>query len=89
MWAQDLKVQGLNRLEECLDDFFSQELLEGDNQYACDTCAQKRSSPTRPTRTAAPAPGEPRGSGRGGAGTASLPTPSAPSTFSSSLADCA
>ena len=38
-------MQGLTRLEECLGDFFSRETLEGDNQYACDTCNQKRSTP--------------------------------------------
>ncbi len=42
MYVQDLKVQGFSRLEECLADFFSQETLEGDNQYACDKCKQKR-----------------------------------------------
>ena len=38
-------MQGLGRLEECLVDFFSHETLDGDNQYACDKCRQKRYTP--------------------------------------------
>ena len=34
----DLKVQGISRLEESLDDFFKIDILDGDNMYQCSAC---------------------------------------------------
>ena len=37
----DLKVQGISRLEESLDDFFKIDILDGDNMYQCSACDKK------------------------------------------------
>ncbi|RLN17390.1 ubiquitin carboxyl-terminal hydrolase 26 [Panicum miliaceum] len=42
----ELNIKGLNNLEESLDDYFSQEELDGENQYFCESC-QKRVDATR------------------------------------------
>ncbi|TVU48110.1 hypothetical protein EJB05_07733 [Eragrostis curvula] len=42
----ELNIKGLNNLEESLDDYFSKEALDGDNQYFCESC-QKRVDATR------------------------------------------
>ncbi|RLN41516.1 hypothetical protein C2845_PM01G06000 [Panicum miliaceum] len=42
----ELNIKGLNNLEESLDDYFSQEALDGENQYFCESC-QKRVDATR------------------------------------------
>ncbi|KAL6645465.1 hypothetical protein ACP70R_017073 [Stipagrostis hirtigluma subsp. patula] len=42
----ELNIKGLNNLEESLDDYFSEEALDGENQYFCESC-QKRVDATR------------------------------------------
>ncbi|OEL12988.1 Ubiquitin carboxyl-terminal hydrolase 26 [Dichanthelium oligosanthes] len=42
----ELNIKGLNNLEESLNDYFSEEALDGDNQYFCESC-QKRVDATR------------------------------------------
>jgi ubiquitin carboxyl-terminal hydrolase 48 len=37
----ELNIKGLNNLEESLNDYFSEEALDGENQYFCESC-QKR-----------------------------------------------
>ncbi|KAG0520852.1 hypothetical protein BDA96_08G109700 [Sorghum bicolor] len=42
----ELNIKGLNTLEESLNDYFSEEALDGENQYFCESC-QKRVDATR------------------------------------------
>ncbi|KAK3144226.1 hypothetical protein QOZ80_4AG0310280 [Eleusine coracana subsp. coracana] len=42
----ELNIKGLNNLEESLNEYFSEEALDGDNQYFCESC-QKRVDATR------------------------------------------
>ncbi|KAF8644170.1 hypothetical protein HU200_066546 [Digitaria exilis] len=42
----ELNIKGLNSLEESLNDYFSEEALDGENQYFCESC-QKRVDATR------------------------------------------
>lgn len=42
----ELNIKGLNNLEESLNDYFSEEALDGENQYFCESC-QKRVDATR------------------------------------------
>ncbi|TVU15183.1 hypothetical protein EJB05_38690 [Eragrostis curvula] len=42
----ELNIKGLNNLEESLSDYFSEEALDGENQYFCESC-QKRVDATR------------------------------------------
>jgi ubiquitin carboxyl-terminal hydrolase 48 len=42
----ELNIKGLNTLEESLNDYFSEEALDGENQYFCGSC-QKRVDATR------------------------------------------
>jgi ubiquitin carboxyl-terminal hydrolase 48 len=42
----ELNIKGLNNLEESLNDYFSEEALDGENQYFCGSC-QKRVDATR------------------------------------------
>ncbi|XP_066355469.1 ubiquitin carboxyl-terminal hydrolase 26-like isoform X2 [Miscanthus floridulus] len=42
----ELNIKGLNNLEESLNDYFSKEALDGENQYFCESC-QKRVNATR------------------------------------------
>lgn len=37
----ELNIKGLKNLDESLDDYFSTEELEGDNQYYCESCATR------------------------------------------------
>ncbi|XP_062216540.1 ubiquitin carboxyl-terminal hydrolase 26-like isoform X2 [Phragmites australis] len=37
----ELNIKGLNNLEESMNDYFSEEALDGENQYFCESC-QKR-----------------------------------------------
>ncbi|GAA0153013.1 cysteine protease [Lithospermum erythrorhizon] len=37
----ELNIKGLKNLDESLDDYFSIEELEGDNQYYCESCATR------------------------------------------------
>uniref|UniRef100_A0A0A9DFG6 Ubiquitin carboxyl-terminal hydrolase n=1 Tax=Arundo donax TaxID=35708 RepID=A0A0A9DFG6_ARUDO len=42
----ELNIKGLNNLEESLNDYFSEEALDGENQYFCESC-QKRVDASR------------------------------------------
>jgi ubiquitin carboxyl-terminal hydrolase 48 len=42
----ELNIKGLNNLEESLNEYFSEEALDGENQYFCESC-QKRVDATR------------------------------------------
>ncbi|CAO2172991.1 unnamed protein product [Urochloa humidicola] len=42
----ELNIRSLNNLEESLNDYFSEEALDGENQYFCESC-QKRVDATR------------------------------------------
>lgn len=42
----ELNIKGFNSLEESLDDYFSEEGLDGENQYFCESC-QKMVDATR------------------------------------------
>ena len=42
----ELNIKGLNNLEESLNDYFSEEALDGENQYFCESC-QRRVDATR------------------------------------------
>ena len=42
----ELNIKGLNNLEESMNDYFSEEALDGENQYFCESC-QKRVDATR------------------------------------------